>query len=106
MSTAIKVYSREHRRLITVTLLKGKHFREQSERRDEEGYSSRDVIISHKGSHLEMEVKSEASDCDGRVSSYTEYTWPIGGELQQSGVPKWKKIDSSQRDYAAERAGY
>ena len=78
----------------------------------DEGYSAEMETWSNDGFTLSRESGSDGRDCDGRLSSYCETRCPIAdlqaGYRDENGIafPQWELIDESQRDYAAEAAGY
>ena len=63
----------------------------------EEGYSSVYELWENDGGTLYRVIHSESSDCDGNYSSVKEQKLVDG---------LWLKVNESQRDHSAERAGY
>ena len=94
--------------------------------RTEEGFSSEWRCWSHAGHFVERLWANNSRDCDGRYQSsgedrchmqklYWHRVWDarvLDGELvrvlsdEYPPFPLWINIDSAQRDYAAEAAGY
>jgi len=88
----------------------------------EEGWSSWHECYFVDNGHLILQSESDGRDCDGRLSTYAEYAarivskgrvetkphWNAGGEYSSpDGLTiAWNDVQSGQRDYAAEAAGY
>ena len=78
---------------------------------DEEGWSSRCEGWKVEDGTIHNTVATDGVDCDGRMSTHTEYTCDVAdrhAELNDFGylVPAWETAESGRRDYAAEAAGY
>jgi hypothetical protein len=52
-----------------------------------------------------MAITTDGTDCDGRLTQHTDLTARLE-EISADGWPNWQVKDASQRDYAAEAAGY
>ncbi len=89
--------------------------------RDEEGWSAvfRQWHESDDGWDVEVEIIQDGVDCDGRLKSYQKFKCARGNlasvephpkhyEAVREGItfPLWEKVESEQRDYAAEAMGY
>lgn len=82
--------------------------------RHEEGWSSVSYTWTHTGDGILEAFASDGTDCDGRLSRYSEtfcpldrlasHAWEWNGSMQYT--PAWEPVESSQRDYQAEAAGY
>lgn len=82
---------------------------------NEEGWSSRTNQWRHDGTRVVHTLNTDQRDCDGRLSTHNveaaqRYDLAIHRRIGDDGVavrlPAWENLDSSQRDYAAEAAGY
>jgi hypothetical protein len=67
----------------------------------EEGYFSSTVRFSldEENGVLSKEEMTDSRDCDGRFTTETHYLYDEKSE-------EWERVNSSQRDYEAERMGY
>lgn len=88
----------------------------------EEGRFYSEETYTHDGDSLRLEWYSDATDCDGRLERSGESVAPIDrlncrevetwkdGELVRDYffplLPEWETGSTSQRDHAAESAGY
>ena len=77
----------------------------------EEGYSYSTTTYRLEGGMVTVEHDSTSSDCDGRLDGYHSMECPVADIAAHSyegeqGTPLWSPVEYSQRDYAAERAGY
>ena len=76
----------------------------------EEGWHSSSIQLTYKKGVVIKEYNSRDSDCDGPLERSS--TWEWDGETthvsydREHRVPDWKEVDSSQRDYFAEKMGY
>lgn len=97
-------------------------------RSTDEGWCSWRERWTHDGDSVLRETESDGSDCDGRLTQYydcqcsiwslaayqpekqTDWVEGVGCEfvpdLDAPMLPQWEEVHSSQRDYAAEAAGY
>ena len=98
---------------VKVTLRPGERKSWGTAQQTEEGWESEWVIWEHAGDKVLRESGADGTDCDGRLSTFNEYVCPLNklhwGGWGGEGIgrfPEWEKLDSSQRDYAAEAAGY
>ena len=85
----------------TVTLLE----------RTDEGWSSEGCTWSHDGAGVRCQYGSDGVDCDGRLRRGGELYAPLaalhaGRTVDDVTYPAWEKVESWQRDYQAEAAGY
>jgi hypothetical protein len=96
-----------------ITLIPGGSEEHRTGGRNEEGYSYTSYQFEHEGDLIRLQIASQAQDCDGRLDTYSEFTCsldklaarPASGGYDLM-LPEWEKVDSHQRDYAAEAAGY
>ncbi len=83
----------------------------------EEGYSWTTTVYLRDGSTLTMEEETRSRDCDGSYYGTWSGTCEIAllsshdlgpdyGPAPGVGVPLWEGLDSAQRDFSAEQAGY
>lgn len=78
----------------------------------DEGYYSHYEEYYHDDDKVTCVIDTDASDCDGRISSCRSFSCPLnelkGYYDEQNCIyrPNWVKERSSQRDYEAEKAGY
>lgn len=77
----------------------------------DEGYHWSMERLTVEGDTVTLETETDARDCDGRYSTSDRFTCRVDrmdGYVNGYGdrVPDWKRVDSSQRDYTAEAAGY
>jgi len=69
----------------------------------EEGWSSEGCTWRYRDGKLHVEHDTDGTDCDGRLSTHVE----LVADVPASGAfPHWDEVNSGQRDYAAEAAGY
>lgn len=69
----------------------------------DEGWSSTWTIWRYRDGKLQLEQATDGTDCDGRLSTHVE----LVAVVPASGAfPHWDEVNSGQRDYAAEAAGY
>jgi hypothetical protein len=76
----------------------------------EEGYHDDLVTWWREGDTIFCQHDSSGRDCDGRVSS-SRLCVSSGDDLdaniqEEASYPHWTRVNASQRDYAAEAAGY
>ena len=77
----------------------------------DEGYSHRWTEYRLDGDRVLCRSRYDARDCDGRVTGGDEY-FALLSELtadtshEGPARPLWRRMDSHQRDYSAEAAGY
>lgn len=80
--------------------------------RTDEGYHSETVTWEHDGDGVVMSCSTDGCDCDGRLSSESEFFCPLDRlqteDREEEGIlaPEWHKKTVWQRDYEAEKAGY
>lgn len=80
----------------------------------EEGYHEERIRWSHEGDRVTRVWTSDGRDCDGRFSTRSVVECPIDRLATETSpinprwpaTPDWRSIERSQRDYAAEAAGY
>ncbi len=84
----------------------------------EEGWTSTDARIVRRGRALFLDQTSDGRDCDGRLATHYAARcshadragfkpWRYADEKPcRIRFPRWTTLDRSQRDYAAEAAGY
>lgn len=78
----------------------------------DEGWESIGAEMSFDGEHVTFVSAKDGADCDGRLSSVVEYSCHKGNLASVKSpdglyfLPEWERVDESQRDYEAERAGY
>jgi hypothetical protein len=95
---------------VTMRIREGEAFHYHHGQRTEEGWESLSITWRNVAGRLVREYVRRAQDCDGRMDWYGEdiASAAFSGDLllNHSGYPRWEEIDSSQRDYEAEKAGY
>jgi hypothetical protein len=78
----------------------------------DEGWTFDGEKFKHCGDHVAREFFTDGVDCDGRHSTHGELLCPLdqlaARWIVEDGyaVPDWQDISRSQRDYAAEAAGF
>lgn len=81
----------------------------------DEGSEATWTTYSRVGDVITCDSQSSGRDCDGAHSSAWECETtirdltaaePIEWNPERPPMPQWRAVDSSQRDYAAESAGY
>jgi hypothetical protein len=77
----------------------------------EEGWSAEGETWTHWRDHIERTVWTDGRDCDGRMSTETVLRCDLAHLMDderpdREPYPDWQRIESSQRDYQAEAAGY
>ena len=83
-------------------------------RRSEEGWDAEYETWLLEDGVVTSTVDTDGCDCDGRLSTHQSFVCPV--ERLQDGhqpeeypdvvYPAWEREEASQRDYAAEAAGY
>jgi hypothetical protein len=96
---------------LLIRLYDGESYVLSSGGQSDEGYDITHETFTNSDGVVTCELDSTARDCDGRFDRHETYTCPVGllqDKESPLGVrtPAWTKVDSSQRDYSAERAGY
>jgi hypothetical protein len=98
---------------VKITLRPGQQLHHSSGGPTDEGYHWVASTWEHDHDQVRMIEASRSRDCDGRLDTYTEHVCPLAElnakpwDPSPSGrIPKWRRVNSSQRDYAAEAAGY
>ena len=77
-----------------------------------EGWGMSGEEYEHEGSFVRASSWSASQDCDGRHSSESEHVCPLDKLAAHHNtyngleMPDWREESASQRDYAAEAAGY
>ena len=85
----------------------------------EEGWFREAIFFEHTGDGVTREAGFEALDCDGRLDRFDDSYCPLDALsardtfanyacAENDGIfaPAWERQAASQRDYAAEAAGY
>lgn len=81
----------------------------------DEGWSESGAKYTHEGDRIVCEHYSDGCDCDGRLSRFSKRECPLDQlqvlEIESEDavgllLPDWQEVSASQRDYAAESAGY
>ena len=112
---------------VKLTLKPGQRIELHTGGQTDEGWSYTAYVYEHMGDRISREEHTASMDCDGRLDRHYadecslselksepigEYRWDeVQGNVfvpDPSGIrrPAWEKVRSSQRDYAAEAAGY
>lgn len=77
---------------------------------DDEGWHSEGEILEYADGGISRTAWTDGRDCDGRLSTETRLFCPMerlhSREYEGLLLPDWERIESSQRDYQAEAAGY
>lgn len=105
--------------VVKITLKPGQTLHWRQAHQTDEGWSSEEHTWSYVADplvpHVLNEYVNDGRDCDGRLTRFTDSECLL--DLLQAGnesyaidppvrYPAWQKVGSSQRDYAAEAAGY
>lgn len=78
----------------------------------DEGWHSESIEWTHHGTHVERGIITDGADCDGRLMQFSHCRAELDRldanrpESLPVPFPDWHPIESGQRDYAAEAAGY
>ena len=107
---------------VRITLVDGQPMEFYRGGQHEEGYSYsvERYVYDRESGIVSLEFIQDGRDCDGRHSSCVELEWPVNGatrpwedwstgepvERPEFPIAYFDKVDSSQRDYSAEMAGY
>ena len=101
---------------VTITLRPGQSIERYSGGATDEGWAHNVIVWAFDGDYVTRTEAGRARDCDGIVSWSHESACPIGllRAHRATGdnvglwppMPEWSNGDCSQRDYAAEAAGY
>lgn len=96
---------------VRLTLHQGKGLSWQFSHPTEEGYHEEGATYFLNGDTLTQEWWYDGRDCDGRMTREGECECRIdqlaaGYQEGEITWPKWEPVNSRQRDYAAEAAGY
>lgn len=99
--------------LIRLTLSDGQSLHHYRGGPTDEGWSSESVRWTLDGGIVTRETVQDGRDCDGRLTRHYVDVCPIAKLASEPAyydpgfkVPRWQSIDSRQRDYSAEQAGY
>ncbi len=98
---------------VKLTLHPGQSLAWEYSRQEDEGYSAGgfQVSLEQKTGLVVLQEWSEGRDCDGRSSwdsvleCHVMRLRSVNNGFNKP-APDWKELDSSRRDYSAERAGY
>ena len=98
---------------VKITLKPGQSLAFGYSDRADEGWSSYHECSIHTGDAVFCDQYEDGIDCDGRMSSTHLRSCPLP-ELMSGNTdydpaivwPAWGRVSASQRDYAAEAAGY
>lgn len=96
---------------VKITLRPGQSLTWSKWYRTDEGWSSEGCTWSHEGDGVRCQYGTDGVDCDGRLRQGGELFAPLadlrtGETVDGIPYPAWEEIESWQRDYAAEAAGY
>jgi hypothetical protein len=96
---------------VKLTLRPGQALTWSKWERTDEGWSSEGCTWSHDGAGVRCQYGSDGVDCDGRLRQGGELYAPLaalhaGRTVDDVTYPAWEKVESWQRDYRAEAAGY
>ncbi len=77
----------------------------------DEGWSAERETWKHMGEYVRAQHESDGSDCDGRLSTWSEGECHLnelraGNRIDGLRFPAWERGDGGQRDYTAEAMGY
>lgn len=105
MNARFKIYV--HGSPVMITLKPHKPIAHSEGGPTDEGYEWERTIYEFDGYYVTATYAHESSCCDGRFSSNREMRCPVGLlRASKRRSPMWEKVNSSQRDYFAEAAGY
>ena len=103
-----------HGEQVTLTLRPGQSLSWGTWARTDEGWSSEFATWEFDGEYVTRDCGTDGRDCDGRLSSahvarchvsrLRAHSYDIDGVIYHA--PDWDTVEHSQRDYAAEAAGY
>jgi hypothetical protein len=95
---------------VRITLRPGQSLHWGKSWRHDEGWSSEGETWTHVGTAVERDAWTDGRDFEGRLSTETRLFCPLerlhAREVDGLFLPDWQRIESSQRDYQAEAAGY
>jgi len=91
---------------VTLRIAPGETLTHEAGARHEEGYSRTYISWDFNGVALRRNESNESSDCDGRFSSACLMICTVEAVKNNDGYPAWLTTLQSQRDHAAEAAGY
>jgi hypothetical protein len=98
--------------LAKLTLAPGQRLTLSSFSRHEEGWTRQWKSFEHTGEAVEHTTHEDGTDCDGRSSYTATCLCPLSelaafkSDYFEEPLPKWTVLESEQRDYTAEQAGY
>jgi hypothetical protein len=78
----------------------------------DEGWNAEGETWTHEGDHVARTSWTDGRDCDGRMSTDTRLECALERLTDRRDSPDWEpspdwlRVESSQRDYQAEAAGY
>lgn len=90
---------------VTLTLIPGREINWGRYERTDEGYNLTGYSWLLEQGNIHRSIVSDGSDCDGRLTHYHESEARIE-DIDRNKRVQWHDFESSQRDYAAEAAGY
>lgn len=118
----VRIWIRYRGDWVRLTLQDGKQVEIYDGGATEEGYSHTAETYEYDATEglVRSSCRTDAQDCDGRITHFWEGFWPVGGEttpgirfnLDGDPVetdiirPVWTRGSASQRDYSAEAMGY
>ncbi len=79
---------------------------------EDEGWGWHGEVYEHEGLQVRVSAWSTSRDCDGRCEMATVHECALDelsayhNKYNGFNMPAWVDVTSSQRDYAAEAAGY
>jgi hypothetical protein len=98
--------------LVKLTLAPGQRLELFQLQRHEEGWSSSGKSFEHTGEAILQEIHDDGTDCDGRLTYSSTSVCPLAelaafvSDYFEEPLPRWTVLESEQRDFNAEAAGY
>jgi hypothetical protein len=98
--------------LVKLTLAPGQRLSLFHAERHEEGWHCIRKSFEHTGEAILQEIHNDGTDCDGRLTYSSTSACPLAelgafvSDCCKEPLPRWTVLESEQRDFSAEAAGY
>lgn len=98
--------------LVKLTLAPGQRLSLFHAERHEEGWNCSRKSFEHTGEAILQEIHDDGTDCDGRLTYSSTSVCPLAElaafvtDYFEEPLPRWTVLESEQRDFTAEAAGY
>lgn len=90
---------------VTITLMPGRELQWERGEQTDEGWSMTGYSWLLEGGMICRSIVDDGADCDGRLTRYNMSMARIE-EIDSDKRCQWHSVEETQRDYAAEAAGY